>query len=75
MYTGDLDHRFAYHAADTAAKEDHAAVREACLRAALQIDALAPEGREKSLAITKLEEAMMWGNAAIARAGKFQGQR
>ncbi len=31
------------------------------------INTLVPEGREKSLAITKLEEAMMWSNAGIAR--------
>jgi hypothetical protein len=27
------------------------------------------EGRELSLALTKLEEAVMWGNAAVARHG------
>lgn len=34
---------------------------------ALLVDELCPEGREKSLAITKIEESVMWANAAIAR--------
>lgn len=31
------------------------------------IDASCPESREKSLAMTKLDEAVMWANASIAR--------
>ena len=31
------------------------------------IDSLCPDSREKSLAITKIEESVMWANAAIAR--------
>jgi hypothetical protein len=31
------------------------------------INDLCPESREKSLAITNLEQAVMWANAAIAR--------
>lgn len=64
----DLDNRFAFHPArDSGVAERHEAVRD-CLRiAAANLDDLCPDGREKSLAVTKLEEAMMWANAAIAR--------
>lgn len=31
------------------------------------MDNLCPDSRELSLAITKLEEAIMWANASIAR--------
>lgn len=31
------------------------------------INNLCPESREKSLAVTNLEESVMWANASIAR--------
>jgi hypothetical protein len=65
----ELEHRFAFHPANTTERQDaHQLVRRTCHRAAQNIEGLCPDGREKSLAITKLEEAMMWANAAIARA-------
>ena len=64
----DIEHRFAFHAATTEEKRDaHTSVRQACRRLADFINEYAPDGREKSLAITHVEEAMLWANAAIAR--------
>jgi hypothetical protein len=37
------------------------------LEAATELCALTPSSREQSLMLTALEEAMMWGNAAISR--------
>lgn len=69
--TRDLEHRFAFHAAPTEEKRNlHTSMRQACYEVARTIDEKAPDGREKSLAITKLEEAMMWANAAVARSQK-----
>lgn len=66
--TADIDNRFDFHPATTAEKRgDHTSVREACKRLAHFLDANVPSGREKSLAITNLEQSMMWANAAIAR--------
>ena len=71
MDTQDLEHRFAFHPALTPAKRDaHASVRRECQDLADFLNNTLPEGREKSLAITHLEEVMMWGNAALARAGE-----
>lgn len=68
MQAEDIRNRFEYHPPkDEQTKAAHERIRELCMITALEINVLTPEGREKSLAITKLEEAMMWANAAIAR--------
>lgn len=68
MATEDLKHRFSFHSAPNEEKRnEHTSMRVACYEAAKTIDEKAPDSREKSLAITKLEEAMFWANAAIAR--------
>ncbi|MER7726403.1 hypothetical protein [Streptomyces sp. NPDC096323] len=43
-------------------------MRQACRHLADQINEQVPAGREQALALTKVEEAMFWANAAIARA-------
>ena len=63
-----IAHRFAFHQPRTYEVRDaHSRVRSVCEEAAERINSLCPDGREKSLAITALEEAMFWGNAALAR--------
>jgi hypothetical protein len=64
----DLENRFTYHPPkDSDTVETHEAVREELRVTAILLDELLPDSREKSIAITKLEEALMWANAAIAR--------
>lgn len=66
----DINNRFAFHAATTEEKRDaHTSVRQQCRQLADFLNDKLPDGREKSLAITKLEEVMFWGNAALARPG------
>lgn len=67
MAIADLENRFAYHPPDHAKRDKHAAFRDHCKEVASWIDVHIPEGREQSLAMTKLEEVMFWGNAGIAR--------
>lgn len=68
MPTPDLDNRFRYHAPRTEARrEAHDFVRGATGNLAFELDDRLPDGREKALAITKLEEVMFWANAALAR--------
>ena len=67
MANKELEHRFKYHAPDDMARARHETIRDFCGSLADDIDAMLPDCREKSLAITKVEEAMFWANAAIAR--------
>lgn len=67
MLEDDLRNRFAFHpgTADTIPK--HERVRDLCLALSLELNALVPDSREKSLAMTHLEDVMYQANAGIAR--------
>lgn len=69
LTSDQLKHRFDYHPPTSDdRRERHERVRAACLEAAeVVVEETGPSTREQSLAITKLEEAMFWANAAIAR--------
>jgi hypothetical protein len=45
------------------------AVRAAVIDLARAMDELLPDGREKALAITQLEQAQFWADAAVRRHG------
>lgn len=68
---GDLERRFSHHPPpNEETGQTHARVREILLEAADEIVTLTgASSREQSLAITNLEQAMMWANADIARKG------
>lgn len=68
MDSVELRNRFKFHPAkDAAIAELHQEVRTHCLELAQFLNGALPEGREKSLAITNLEQVMFWANASIAR--------
>lgn len=63
-----IENNFKYHKPkDENTMRRHEAVRDVCKTAAYTLAELCPNSPEQSLAIRKLEEAMMWANAAIAR--------
>jgi len=63
----DLANRFTYHAPKDGQAKLYEMIREEAHGTAVTINNQCPESREKSLAITHLEEAVFWANAAIAR--------
>ena len=64
----DLKNRFTYHPPFSDIRvEKHMEAREQLLKCAEALNAICVSSRELSLAITHLEEAMFWANAAIAR--------
>lgn len=69
MEDKELTNRFTYHPPRTDNVAKFSTIRTEAMLFSKQINELVPEGREKSLAITKLEEVVMWANAGIAREG------
>lgn len=65
--TDQIENNFSYHAPQEGQAEKYETLRSKAKELAYLIDELCPNSREKSLAMTKLEESNMWANAAIAR--------
>lgn len=62
-----IENNFSYHTPKTGQPEIYQEIREKAKELAYLIDELAPNSREKSLAMTNLEQSVFWANAAIAR--------
>jgi hypothetical protein len=60
----DITERFEYHKPDEEATARIKRIRAKCKELAKLIDDELEPGREKALAITKLEEVSMWANKA-----------
>lgn len=63
----ELGCRFSYHKPDAARAVTHEQLREEFHALAGLMNVLLPESREKALAVTNLEQSLMWANAAVAR--------
>lgn len=62
-----IENNFVYHAPKPGQPEKYMALREKAKELAYLIDELCPPSRERSVAMTELETAVFWANAAIAR--------
>lgn len=62
-----IENNFTYHAPKDEQPKKYEEIRLNGKTLAYSIELMCPNSREKSLAMTKLEEAVMWANAAIAR--------
>lgn len=69
MDANDIETRFTYHAPSPEQVPVFQEIRDQAKAFATRINEVVPNGREKSLSITALEETVMWANAGIARHG------
>lgn len=65
--SGEIYKRFTYHPPKDNQAERYVEIRETVKMVAFVICQQCPDCRERSLALTHLEEAVFWANAAIAR--------
>lgn len=62
----DIERTFTYHKPQGTQPIRYEQLRDGAKILALMIDRSCPDSREKSLALTNLQQAVMWANAAIA---------
>lgn len=63
----DLEKNFKYHAPKSGQPEKYEAIRSTAKHFASILQEICPESRELSIAMTNLEQVVMWANASIAR--------
>lgn len=63
----ELENRFGFHPATEETRQHHQFIRNSFIDFTDDLLNVLPDGREKSLVLTALEEASMWANAAVAR--------
>lgn len=61
------ENNFCYHAPKATQAERYTSIRNQAKVFAEMLENQCPASRELSVAMTKLEEVVMWANAAIAR--------
>jgi hypothetical protein len=62
-----IENNFKYHAPTADQPVKYERLRAKAKELAYLIDEVCPNSREKSKAMTELEDAIMWANASIAR--------
>ena len=62
----EIENRFRYHRPTDGQVMRYTSIRDIAKGLAHTIDITCPQSLEKSLAMTKLQEAVMWANASIA---------
>lgn len=63
----NLEKNFTYHEPTEKQKEAYKYMRQIAHDYADYVQSVCPQSRELSLALTKIEESVMWANASIAR--------
>lgn len=63
----DVGRVFTYHSPKDSQPERYNLLRKTAKELAILIIDNVPDSRERSLALTKLEESIFWANAGIAR--------
>lgn len=65
--SAQIENNFKYHSPKADQPSRYESLRAKAKELANEINESCPESREKSLAITQLEQSVFWANASIAR--------
>ena len=67
MKNGQIESSFTYHTPKPGQPEVYQRIRDKAKELAYIIDEVCGPTRERALAMTNLEQAVMWANAGVAR--------